>query len=140
MAEAFKFELVSPARLLVSEEVDQVVVPGTEGYFTVLKGHAPFMSTVRPGVLEVTTHSGKQTKFLVIGGFADVAVSGLTVLAEQAVPVEEVTSDLFAKEIQSAETALGSAKSEDARVMAADKLSQLREVAASFGGAAVAAH
>ena len=72
MAEAFKFELVSPARLLVSEEVDQVVVPGSEGYFSVLKGHAPFMSTVRPGVLEVTTHTGKQSKFLVIGGFADV--------------------------------------------------------------------
>ena len=54
MAEPFQFELVSPERLLLSELVDQVVVPGSEGYFTVLKGHAPFMSTLRPGVVDVT--------------------------------------------------------------------------------------
>jgi len=54
MADPFQFELVSPERLLMSEPVDQVVVPGSEGYFTVLKGHAPFMSTLRPGVVDVT--------------------------------------------------------------------------------------
>ena len=60
MAEPFQFELVSPERLLMSEPVDQVVVPGSEGYFTVLKGHAPFMSTLRPGVVDVTAAAARR--------------------------------------------------------------------------------
>ena len=72
MAEPLHFDLVSPERLLVSEEVESVVVPGAEGYFTVLARHAPFMSTLKPGLVEVKELSGGTQKIFVRGGFADV--------------------------------------------------------------------
>jgi len=128
MAEAFKFELVSPARLLFSEEVAQVVVPGSEGDFTMLKGHSPFMTTVRPGVVEATTAGGKVSKIFVRGGFADASPAGLTILAEQAIPVEELKADLIAKELQNAEEDLADAKSAEAKRVAQEKLDQLKAV------------
>jgi len=77
------FELVTPARLVRSESVHMVVVPGTEGEFGVLEGHAPFMSTVRDGVLKVyRSENGAPEDIVVSGGFAEVSASGLTVLAE----------------------------------------------------------
>jgi F-type H+-transporting ATPase subunit epsilon len=77
------FELVTPARLVRSEDVYMVVVPGSEGEFGVLEGHAPFMSTVKDGVLKVyRTESGAPDEIVVAGGFAEVGVNGLTVLAE----------------------------------------------------------
>lgn len=79
------FELVTPEKLLRSEEVYQVVVPGTEGDFGVLEGHAPFMSTMRDGVLAIyKTDKGEPETIAVRGGFAEVGASGLTVLAEHA--------------------------------------------------------
>jgi len=136
MAEAFKFELVSPARLVISEEVDQVVVPGSEGYFTVLKGHSPFMSTVRPGLLEVTTASGKTSRIFIAGGFADASPSGLTVLAEQAIPVEDLKPETLAKEVANVEAVIASAKSDEAKRLATEKLGQLHEVMAQLGTSA----
>ena len=80
---ALHFELVTPARLVRSESVHMVVVPGTEGEFGVLEGHAPFMSTVRDGVLKVyRTENGAPEDIAVSGGFAEVGPRGLTVLAE----------------------------------------------------------
>lgn len=77
------FELVTPARLVRSEDVHMVVVPGTEGEFGVLEGHAPFMSTVKDGVLKVyRTENGAPEEIVVSGGFAEVGANGLTVLAE----------------------------------------------------------
>jgi len=77
------FELVTPARLVRSENVHMVVVPGSEGEFGVLEGHAPFMSTVKDGVLKVyRTEGGTPDEIVVAGGFAEVGASGLTVLAE----------------------------------------------------------
>ena len=77
------FELVTPARLVRSEDVYMVVVPGSEGEFGVLEGHAPFMSTVKDGVLKVyRTESGAPDEIVVQGGFAEVSAAGLTVLAE----------------------------------------------------------
>lgn len=135
MAEAFKFELVSPARLVLSEEVAQVMVPGAEGDFTMLKGHSPFMTTVRPGVLEATGTSGKVTKIFVRGGFADATPAGLTILAEQAIPVEELKADVIAKEIKDAEEDVADAKTAEAKRVAQEKLDQLKAVfsAASTG-------
>ena len=79
------FELVTPEKLLRSEEVYQVVVPGTEGDFGVLEGHAPFMSTIRDGALHIyKTDKGEPEIVSIQGGFAEVSASGLTVLAEQA--------------------------------------------------------
>lgn len=79
------FELVTPAKLLRSEDVYMVVVPGTEGDFGVLEGHAPLMSTVRDGELHVyKAEKGDVEKIIVRGGFAEVSATGLTVLAESA--------------------------------------------------------
>lgn len=133
MAEAFKFELVSPERLVVSEEVAQVVVPASEGQFTMLRGHAPFMSTIRPGVIEVTGQSGKVSRIFVRGGFADASPVGLTILAERAVPVEELKAEVIAGEIRNAEEDLADAKSDEARRVAQIKLDQLKEVQAALG-------
>ena len=80
---ALHFELVTPVRLVRSEDVFMVVVPGTEGEFGVLEGHAPFMSTVRDGVLKIyKTENGAPDEIIVQGGFAEVGDNGLTVLAE----------------------------------------------------------
>jgi F-type H+-transporting ATPase subunit epsilon len=80
---ALHFELVTPAKLVRSEEVHMVVVPGSEGEFGVLEGHAPFMSTIRDGALKVyRTEGGAPEEIRIVGGFAEVAASGLTVLAE----------------------------------------------------------
>ena len=84
----FHFDLVSPARLLLSQEVTQVDVPGVEGDFGVLAGHAPTVATLKPGVLTVYGDGGTQ-RFVVFGGFAEVSPGGMTVLAEVAVPHAE---------------------------------------------------
>ncbi len=131
MAEPFKFELVSPARLVLSEDVAQVMVPGADGDFTMLKGHSPFMTTLRPGVVESTSPAGKVTKIFVRGGFADASPAGLTILAEQAIPVEDLKADVIAKEIKDAEEDLADAKSPEAKRVAQQKLDQLKAVLAA---------
>ena len=136
MAEAFKFELVSPARLVLSEEASQVVVPGLDGDFTMLKGHSPFMTTVRPGVVEVTSASGKTSKIFVRGGFADASPAGRTILAEQAIPVEELKADVIAKEIKDAEEDVADAKTAEAKRVAQEKLDQLKAVLGAAQGSA----
>ena len=130
MADPFQFDLVSPERLLFSERVEQVVVPGAEGDFTVLKGHAPFMSTLRPGVLDVTRGSGIERIF-VRGGFADVTPEGLTILAERAMPLADVDAQALAEEIKNAQEDLADAKDGAAKDAAALKLSQLQQVQAA---------
>ena len=80
---ALHFELVTPARLVRSEEVHMVVVPGAEGEFGVLEGHAPFMSTIRDGAVKVyKTEGGQPEEIIVHGGFAEVTPKGRTLLAE----------------------------------------------------------
>ncbi len=128
MAEAMNFELVSPERLLVSEEVESVVVPGTEGYFTVLARHAPFMSTLKPGLVEVRGLSGDVRKIFVRGGFADVTPTGLTILADQATRLEDFDAAALADEIRLAEDRLANMGDDQTmRVSAEAKLSELRE-------------
>lgn len=97
MADALSFSLVSPERELFKGEVSAVVVPGTEGTFEVMAGHAPVMSTLSPGILVIRSREeGK--KFFVRGGFADVTRSGLTVLAEVAIPENELKGETLAAE------------------------------------------
>jgi F-type H+-transporting ATPase subunit epsilon len=127
MADPFQFELVSPERLLMSQEAEEVVVPGSEGYFTVMKGHAPYMSTMRPGVVEVKL-GGQNDRIFVRGGFADVSVGGLTILAEQAIPLAEVDSAMLAEEVKNAEEDVADAKDGAAKDAAALRLQQLKEV------------
>jgi F-type H+-transporting ATPase subunit epsilon len=89
MAEGVKLEIVSPEKLLLSETVRSVTVPGAEGYFTVLGDHAPFMTTMRPGFVTVTDSAGVSHVYYVRGGFADISHEGLTILAEEAQDIAE---------------------------------------------------
>jgi F-type H+-transporting ATPase subunit epsilon len=124
----FPFELVTPEKLLISAEVQQVDVPGSEGDFGVLKDHAPFMSSLRPGILVVTDAAGATQRYFVRGGFADVSQRGLTILAEQAMPTEEITDEIVANEIKSAEALFEAAGDDEQRRVAAEKLAQLVEL------------
>jgi F-type H+-transporting ATPase subunit epsilon len=125
----FHFELVSPEKLLYSGEVEAVVVPGSEGLFTVLKDHAPVMSLVKPGIVEIFASLTKAPERLVVrGGFADVAPSGLTLLADQATPLEQFDTAQLAQDIRDAEDDLADAKTDEALKIAAEKLGQLNEL------------
>src|SRR3546814_6069696 len=96
------FELVTPEKLLRSEDVHMVVVPGTDGDFGVLAGHAPFMSTIRPGAISIYRSEGATPERIFIdGGFAEVNEKGLTILDEGATPVTEVRSEEHTSELQS---------------------------------------
>ena len=129
MAEPLKFDLVSPERLLVSEEVESVVVPGAEGYFTVFARHAPLMSTLKPGQLEVKGLSGAVQKFFVRGGFADVKPNGLTILADQVIPLEDLDAAALAQEVKNAEEDLADAgDDQNKRRIAEAKLNELKDV------------
>src|SRR5665647_862601 len=92
------FELVSPEKLVFSGEVEQVDVPGAEGDFGVLAGHAPMVTTLRPGVLTVKAAGGEQ-KIVVLGGFAEVSASGLTVLADTADSLADFDRAVLATQI-----------------------------------------
>ena len=94
----FHFELVSPEKLLFTGEVEQVDVPGAEGDFGVLAGHAPMVTTLRPGILTVYAASGEQ-KIVVLGGFAEVSAEGLTVLADVAEKVADIDRAMIATRI-----------------------------------------
>lgn len=127
MAEPMHFDLVSPERLLVSEEVDSVVVPGTEGYFTVLARHAPFMTTLKPGLVEVRGLSGDTRRIFVRGGFADVTPAGLTILADEATRLEDLDAGTLARHISDAEAHVSAAGEDYARRLSAEaKLNELR--------------
>ncbi len=130
---AFHFELVSPEKLLFSGEVEAVVVPGADGQFTVMKDHAPVMTTMRPGVVDVNESASKTMRLFVRGGFADVSTKGLTILAEQAVPLEQLNAEDIAKEIANAEEDLADASNEEARNKAQERLDQMRELKAALG-------
>src|SRR5690606_33132110 len=95
----FNFELVSPERVIFSGPVDAVILPATEGEMTVLAGHAPVMTTLKTGFLVIVDTPGNGRRVLVRGGFADIGPSGLTVLAERALPAEELTQEVLDKEI-----------------------------------------
>lgn len=135
----FAFELVSPAKLLYSGEVEEVIVPGTEGEFTVLAGHAPVVSTLRPGILVIKT--GSQTiRAFVRGGFAEVSEKGLTVLAEDATPVEDINAGEFATLVAEYEASAAKASTDEARYKMAETLFQLKAVQAQLSGGAHAGH
>ena len=122
---AFAFELVSPEKLVFSGDVEQVVVPGTEGDFAVLKDHAPVMSALRPGVLSYTDEKGASQAVFIRGGFVDVSSTVLTVLAEQAIPVADMTEAAFTAEVELATSLLGAAKTDEGKRLAAERLAQI---------------
>jgi len=128
----FTFELVSPERVLFSGEVDAVVLPATEGDMTVLAGHSPVMTTLKTGFLVVTSTPGNGRRVLIRGGFADVNQTSLTVLAERALPEEEITQDILDQEILTAEMHYDAATEPAAKHVAEAAIAQLREAKAAL--------
>lgn len=127
------FDLVSPERLLISAEVDQVDVPGSEGDFGVMANHAPVMTTLRPGVLTIQSPGKAGEKFFVRGGFAEVTLGGLTVLAEEAMPLAELDTAALDQRIKNAEEDVADAKDDAARERAKSQLDRLRELRTALG-------
>lgn len=133
MADKLHFDLVSPERSLRSGEVAMVVVPGTEGDFGVLAGHAPFMSTLRPGALQVHADSmtGSFERIFVDGGFAEVNENGLTILAESAIPVGDIDPEAVAKELAAARDDLRDAKSDADRALTERRVAKFEAMQAA---------
>ncbi len=125
MADKVEFELVSPTRLLISESVDMVVVPGTEGNFGVLPGHAPFISAVRADVIEVYEGRAVRERIFVAGGFVEATPARCTVLAEEAVPVAELDRAAVDADIRRLEEDVRDADDEAALGIAQAKLAVL---------------
>jgi F-type H+-transporting ATPase subunit epsilon len=129
---SFHFDLVSPEQLVFSGEVEHVVVPGSEGEFGVLAGHAPLVAMLRPGIL-VVLEPGPARRIVVGGGFAEVNPDGLTVLAELAVPIESFDRAALAQQIKDTEEDLADAKSDEARDKLRQRLEQLQSLQAALG-------
>ncbi len=126
MADTFRFELVSPERVLLSEDAEHVVVPGSEGDLGVLPGHAPLVATLRPGVLNIEL-PGKKRRVFIRGGFAEVEPDRLTVLAETAFDVEgSDAAARIAAELEAAGSALAEASDDQARLAAQDARDSLK--------------
>lgn len=106
MADKLHFSLVSPARELFSGEVDHVIAPGSDGEFGVLVNHAPFMTTLKNGVVRVEDGGETTMRLFVRGGFADVTPAGLTILAEEAVNMDSVSAESVQKELDETRQAL----------------------------------
>jgi F-type H+-transporting ATPase subunit epsilon len=127
MAAAFNFELVTPERVVFKGPAEQVVVPGAEGDFAVLAGHAPVVSTLRPGILEVTLPSGRQRVF-VKKGVAEADPAKLTVLAQTAIAVDDLSPAMIEAELKAAEAERAHAKDDQSRLMADTLLDILKRI------------
>jgi len=126
MADKVEFELVSPEKLLISQPVDMVVVPGSEGNFGVLAGHAPFISTVRPGVIDVFEGDRIVDRIFVAGGFAEVTETRCTVLAEQATSLDDLDRGAAEQELKDSGEDLEDAKTDSERAAAEGRLAVAR--------------
>lgn len=125
MAQSFKFELVSPERLLISAQVESVVIPATEGEMTVMANHAPVMTTIKPGVVTITRPDDKTDRYVVFAGFADILPEGCTLLAESAIHVDEIDRADIARRIKEAQEDIDDSVDHHARTKAEEYLGQL---------------
>jgi F-type H+-transporting ATPase subunit epsilon len=128
----FRFELVSPERLVFAGEVSQVDVPGEEGEFGVLAGHAPYIATLKPGLLTIYG-SGEPQRIVVQGGLAEMGPTGLTVLAEEAAPITEIDAAAIDQAIKDTEEDLADADNDVTRDKARARLEQLNALKAALG-------
>ncbi|MBB4265773.1 F0F1 ATP synthase subunit epsilon [Roseospira visakhapatnamensis] len=134
MTETTEFELVSPARLLMSEPVEMVVVPGVEGDFGVLPRHAPMLSTVRPGVIDVYKGGQVEQRLFIAGGFAEVTEERCTILAEEAFPLTEVSADDARARLDAAREDLEEAETDMAKGRAAQAVVVAEALSRAVGG------
>ncbi len=125
MAGTFKFEVVSPERVMLEVEADDVQIPGMDGDFTVMAGHAPVISSLRPGVVTVKAGASKTMRLYVHGGFVDVGPQRVTLLAERAFDVDAGGSAL-AGQLKAAEADLANAKTDAARFVAEQAVASLK--------------
>lgn len=128
----FKFELVSPERILFSGDAISVIVPSTEGEMTVLAGHAPLVATLKAGIVFVQTDTSNGKEFFVNGGLVEANQTSMTILAEQGRFIEDVDNAVLDAEILNAETRLVAARDEDEQKRLHDVLVQLREFKGVF--------
>ena len=133
---ALHFELVSPQKLVFSGEVDQVDVPGAEGDFGVLAGHAPMVTTLRPGILTVFT-GGSAQKIVVLGGFAEVSSEGLTVLADLAEAIEDIDRAMITERIAELESRIENTEPGNALDRLITRLDHFKEVDRHLTGTAM---
>ncbi|WP_448190120.1 F0F1 ATP synthase subunit epsilon [Azospirillum sp. sgz301742] len=138
MADKVEFELVSPEKLLNSQPVDMVVVPGTEGDFGVLAGHAPMISTVRPGVIDIYEGDRIVDRVFVAGGFAEVTETRCTVLAEQALPLADIDRAKVEQDVKDLSEDLDDAKSDGERAEVEAKLAVARAKLEAAGAGSTA--
>jgi F-type H+-transporting ATPase subunit epsilon len=131
MADKITFDLVSPERLLLSRQVDMVTVPGTEGYMGVIAGHAPLVSTLRAGMIDMKDE-GADTRFFIRGGFAEINPTKITVLAEEAIPFSELDIAVLDQRIADAQEDEIAAKTDADRARAAQLVDDLKLVKAAF--------
>ena len=132
MAEKIHFDLVSPERMLLSEDVDMVTLPGAEGYFGVLAGHAPVISTLRPGVIEVTGGATPGLRLFVRGGFAEVDAKKVIVLAEEAIPMTDFDVAALDRRLADMEEDLVAAKTDAERARVSEQIDHLRQLRAAL--------
>ncbi len=137
---AFAFELVSPDKLVFSGPAESVLVPGADGDFLVLADHAPVMSAIRPGIVDIANSAGAHTRLFVRGGFADVGPMGLIVLAETAMPVDDLTAAHLDSEIALAEQDATDAGTDESKRIAHEKADRLRELRGALDAAKRADH
>ena len=131
MAEQLHLEFVSPERVMFSGDVDQVDLPGAEGDMGILAGHAPLVTTLRPGIVTIY-RGGAREPIVVIGGFAEVSPEGLTVLADRALPRQDFDMAQLAGEIKDAEEDVADAKDGAQHDMLARHLEQLKTLQAAL--------
>ncbi|MCB2099430.1 MAG: F0F1 ATP synthase subunit epsilon [Rhodobacterales bacterium] len=134
MADTVAFELVTPARLVLSQAVEMVVVPGGEGDFGVLPGHAPLISTVRPGVVDIHNGGKITQRIFIAGGFAEVGEDRCTVLAEEAMAVEDIDRNKAEARVEAARAALEKAQEGIDRTEAGHELSAAEAMLAAAEG------
>ena len=131
MADKIAFDLVSPEKLLLSAEADMVTVPGTEGYMGVMAGHASLVSTLRAGMIDVKI-DGKDDRYFIRGGFAEINAAKITVLADEAIPMTELDLAVLDQRIADAQEDELAAETDAARTRAAQLVDDLKLVRAAF--------
>ena len=132
MAEKIHFDLVSPERLLLSEDVDMVTLPGTEGYMGVLAGHASLITSLRPGVIDVKGGETSELKLFVRGGFAEIDAKRVVVLAEEAIPMADFDTAALDQRIRDTEEDMVAAKTDAERTRVSELLDHLRQLRGAF--------
>jgi F-type H+-transporting ATPase subunit epsilon len=131
VAAKISFDLVSPEKLLLSAEADMVTVPGTEGYMGVMAGHSPIVTTLRAGMIDVNA-DGRDDRYFIRGGFAEIGPAKITVLAEEAIPMTELDLAVLDQRIKDAQEDELAAGNDADRLRAAQLVDDLRLVRASF--------